>query len=47
MKTICSPKRRFEFELHGTESQKASIFDTAMKAFHDNTTVEFYHRKEP
>jgi hypothetical protein len=25
MEAICSPKRRFELELHGTKSQKASM----------------------
>jgi hypothetical protein len=34
METIPSPKRRFERELHGTKSQKASIIDTAVKASH-------------
>jgi hypothetical protein len=30
METIRSPKRRFELELHGAKSQKASIIDTAV-----------------
>jgi hypothetical protein len=32
MEMIRSPKRRFEQELHDTNSQKASVIDNAMKA---------------
>jgi hypothetical protein len=28
--TIRSPERRFELQLHGAKSQKASIIDTAL-----------------
>jgi hypothetical protein len=32
MEALCSPKRQFELEPHGTKTQKASIIDTAVKA---------------
>jgi hypothetical protein len=41
MEPICSPKRRFELELHGTESQKAPITGTVAKV--SQKTVFFRH----
>jgi hypothetical protein len=46
---IRSPKRRFERQLHGTNSRKASIIDTAIIAsqktvFGDVFSVWFMHR---
>jgi hypothetical protein len=34
METIRSPKRRFELELHGTTSQKASIITIELRRFY-------------
>jgi hypothetical protein len=45
MEAICSPKRRFELELHGTRSHKISIIDTAVKA--SQKTVLLDHTRFP
>jgi hypothetical protein len=50
MEAMCSPKRMFELHLHGTNYQKASIIDTAVKAsqrtvFLDHTWNQFIHPK--
>jgi hypothetical protein len=42
MEAICSPKRRFELEQHGTKSQNVSIIDTAVKA--SQRTMFFDHK---
>jgi hypothetical protein len=41
--TIHSPKSRFELELQGTNSQKESIIDTAMRS--SQRTVFFDHKE--
>jgi hypothetical protein len=45
MESIRSPKRRFELQLHGTKSKKASITDTALTA--SKRTVFFDHKLYP
>jgi hypothetical protein len=42
---ICSPKRRFELEIHSTKSQKASLIDSTVKA--SQRTVFFHHKLYP
>jgi hypothetical protein len=43
MEAIYSPKRRFELELHGAKSQKASLIDTAVEA---SQKVVFFDHSE-
>jgi hypothetical protein len=42
MKAILSPNRLFDLELYGSESQKAFVIDTAVKA--SQKTVLFGHK---
>jgi hypothetical protein len=45
METIRSPKHQFKLERHGTKAQKASVIDTAVKAF--QRTVFFNDKLYP